>query len=172
IATRQNNEGFSVNGLAWSPDGAIVVCPATSWTNSGYKLDLIGVDVKTRTQQSIGTKSWFAILQVAWQADMSHLIISAREKPTGPYRLWRITYPNGVVERLTHDPAEYRGVSLADNKILTVRSERNWEMSVANASDNYQARPAIVSGAGLVYGLTWAGNDKIVYSSMTGDLLN
>jgi len=103
---------------------------------------------------------------------MSRLIISARDKLTGAYQLWEIAYPSGAVRRLTNDLAEYRGVSLAGKNILTVRNEREWELYVAGAANNYQQGSALVKGAGLSYGLTWAGNDRIVYCSMVRDLLN
>jgi eukaryotic-like serine/threonine-protein kinase len=174
LKTRQDNEGFSIYGLSWSPDGNLVVCPTTAWTDKGYRVDVVAFDVRTENPQPqpISTKSWFAILQVAWQADMSGVVISAREKATGPYQLWEITYPSGVVRRLTNDPAEYRGVSLAGKNILTIRSERNWELYTAKAADGYKERSVLATGAGLNYGLTWAGNDRIVYSSMTRELLN
>ena len=172
IKVRQDKEGFLVTGLAWSPDGNIVVCPTRSWTDKGYSVDLVAFDVETGDQRTVSTKSWSAILQVAWQADMSRLIISARDKLTGPYQLWEIAYPSGAVRRLTNDLAEYRGVSLAGKNILTVRNEREWELYVAKAANNYEQGSALVKGAGLSYGLTWAGNDRIVYSSMVRDLLN
>ena len=171
VAVRDSGYAFSIYGLAWSPDGNFIVCPVRSWSN-GYKVKLVGIDVKDGSVQPIGDQPWFAILQIAWQDDMSGLVISARDQATSPVRLWRISYPSGVSQRLTNDLAEYRGVSLAGNEILTVRTEWSWELIVANAAKDFAQPSTIASGVGLNYGVTWAGNTRIVYSAMAQDSLN
>ena len=45
-ATRRDGDAFSVYGLAWSPDGNLIVCPTSSWTDDGYVVNLIGIDLK------------------------------------------------------------------------------------------------------------------------------
>ncbi len=172
LATRTNSDVFSVYGLAWSPDGSKVVCPTRSWTGDGYQVSLTAIDLKDRAEKKIGTNSWFSILQIAWKADMSGLVISARDKATNPFQVWQIAYPSGTVGKITTDLAEYRGVSLSGKNIVTVRSGRTWEILVAESGNNYKANSSIVTGVGLSYGLAWAGNDKIVFSSMGQDKLN
>lgn len=170
LATRKDGDAFSVYGPAWSPDGGMIVCPVRSWTN-GYNVNLIGIDVKNRSEKSLSDHPWFAILQVAWQNDMSGLVMSARDQPTAPVRLWRISYPGGELKQITLDLAEYRGVSLAGQDIVTVRSEWTWELVVASAEKNFAQPSTIASGVGLNYGVTWAGNKRILYSAMVQDSL-
>src|SRR6185503_12483098 len=67
---------------------------------------------------------------------------------------------------------EYRGVSIAGKDILTVRTEWMWELVVVNADTDF-AQPSIVAtGVGMTYGVTWAGNKRIVYSAMAQESLN
>jgi|ERR1041384_4113858 serine/threonine protein kinase len=171
LATRQNGDAFSLYGPAWSPDGDLIVCSVRSWSN-GYKASLIGFDVKNGSEKLLSDQPWFAILQVGWQDDMSALIISARDQATAPVRLWRITYPGGTLHQITTDLAEYRGVSLAGRDILTVRSEWTWELVVTDVEKNSAQPSTIASGVGLNYGVTWAGNKRIVFSAMAQDSLN
>lgn len=170
IATRRGGDKFSVSGVAWSPDGSTIVCPASSWAN-GHHVGLVAFNLKDRREFTIGAQSWFSILQLAWQDDMSSLVVSARERPATPHRLWRIAYPSGTAQRITDDLAEYTTVSLSGDKIVAVRTDRSWKIWVASLDDFARAR-AIVSGVGLNYGLSWTARGNIVFSSMAQDRLN
>jgi len=169
LATRRDGSTFSVAGSAWSPDGAKIVCASGRWDN-GYHMNLVEVDVGSRQEKTVGSEEWFSILQVAWD-DNGGLIINAREKPTSPHQLWRVSYPQGRSVKITNDIAEYRGVSLAGEKIVSLRVGWIWKIWVAPATDVELAKP-IVSGVGLSYGLAWTGKGKIVFSSMAQDKLN
>jgi serine/threonine protein kinase/Tol biopolymer transport system component len=171
LATRKNGNVFSTYGLSWSPDGSMIVCPAGRW-NQGFHMDLVAIDSKNGNQRVIGKQSWFSIFEVAWQEDMAGLVISATERETSPHQLWRITYPEGAAQRiLTPDLAEYRGVSLSGDKIVTVRTDRSWRIWVSTPADSAPAR-AIASGVGFNYGLSWTAKGRIVFSSMAQDRLN
>jgi TolB protein len=112
------------------------------------------------------------MLEIGWQEDMSSLVVSARDKATTPFQLWRISYPDGVSQKITTDLAEYSGVSLSGDDIVTVRSEITWDLLVANAADNFTTPAPVASGASLTYGISWAGDRTIVFSSMAQDNLN
>jgi Tol biopolymer transport system component len=172
ISTRTGGNMFSIYGLAWSPDGNLIVCPTRSWTESGYQVKLMGFDLKTGREQQLSPESWFSILQISWQEDMSSLVISARDQATHPFQLFRIGYPDGKSQKITTDLAEYWGASVSGQNIVTVKIESPWELFVVNAEDNYDLRSSILSGVGLSYGIAWAGNGQIVFSSMVRDSLN
>lgn len=170
IATRTGGDKFSVYGLAWSPDGSIIVCPSSSWAD-GYHVKLIAFQLKDGREFAIGDQSWFSILQLAWQGDMTSLVVSAREQPSAPHRLWRITYPSGAPLKITDDLGEYTTVSLAGDNIVAVRTDPTWWIWVASLDDFARAK-VIASGVGLNYGLSWTASGNIVYSSMAQDRLN
>jgi len=171
LTTREKGDAFSTYGLAWSPDGNLIVCPVRSWKD-GFKMNLVAIHTKDGSVEPINNQFWFSILQIAWQDDMSGLVISARVQATNAFQLWRISYPGGVAQQLTRDLAEYRGVSLAGQEILTVRTEWFWELTVASAEKDFGQPSTIASGVGLNYGVTWAGNKRIVFSAMVQDSLN
>ena len=65
LATRTEGDAFSIYGLAWSPDGNLIVCPVSSWS-SGYKVNLVGIDAETWTSafdRSISPGSQFCKLR-------------------------------------------------------------------------------------------------------------
>ena len=171
IATRQNGDALSIYGSAWSPDGNLIVCPIRSWTN-GFKVSLIAIDVNNGREKSFSDQPWFAILQVAWLEDMSGLIMSARDQATAPDRLWWITYPDGKLQQITTDWADYRGVSLAGRDIVTVRNAWTWDLIVTSTAKDIAQSSTIASGVGVPYGVTWAGVNRIVFSAMAQETLN
>ena len=172
IAKRRDEDTFSVGGPAWSPDGETIVCAVGKWDN-GYHMNLIAVDVKDGRERAVGPQQWFSVLQVAWLQDKTGLIISARERWTGPYQLWRVSYPQGEPVRITYDTLEYRSVSLSSNgsTIVAVRNQQIGQMWVAPDGDTLRAR-AITPIVGRVYGMNWTSRGKIVYSAMAGNNLN
>ena len=170
LASRKNGDRLSTYGAAWSPDGNMVVCPASHW-DKGFHTNLVGFDLKSRREQLIGQQSWFVVAQVAWQEDMKSLVVSARERETSPRQLWRIRFPDGVADKVTNDLNDYGGVSLSGNNIVTVQTNTSWQIW-ALTLDEPQKAIAIASGVGRNYGLSWTSKGKIVFSSMAQDRLN
>lgn len=169
LATRKDGDRFSIYGPTWSPDASIVVCPAGHWDN-GFHMKLVGFDVKDGREQLIGDRSWFQMFELAWQ-DMTSLVVSARDRETSPPQLWRIHFPDGATEKITHDLNDYRGVSLFGRDIVTVRTNLSWRMWVVSL-DEPQKATTITPGVGMNYGLSWTSQNKIVFSSMAQDRLN
>jgi TolB protein len=169
LSKRGDRDTFSTYGLSWSPDGNTIVCPAGRWT-TGFHLDLMAIDVNSGNETAIGNQSWSSVYQVAWRDDGS-VIFSAREKTMSPHRLWRISYPGGVAERITNDLSEYRGVSLSGDKIVTVQTDWTWQTWIATL-DSSAGQTPIASGQGLTYGISWTAKGKIVFSAMTQDRLD
>lgn len=169
LASRKHGDRLSIYGAAWSPDGSMVVCPASHWDN-GFHVNLVAFDVKDGREQWIGHQSWFSIFQVAWQ-NMTSLVVSAREHETSPHQLWRISFPDGAIQRITYDLDDYGGVSISGRDIVTVRTNLSWRIWVSSL-DEPQKAIAIASGVGVNYGLTWTSKEKIVFSSMVRDRLN
>jgi serine/threonine protein kinase len=170
LATRKGADRFSIYGPSWSPDGSMVVCPTSHW-KKGFHMGLVGFDVNDGHEQPIGDQSWFQMFELAWQDDMTSLVVSARDRETSPPQLWRVYFPGGEKEKLTHDLNDYRGVSLSGHDIVTVRTSLLWRMWMLNL-DEPEKVTQVTSGVGINYGLAWTKNDKIVYSSMVQARLN
>jgi serine/threonine protein kinase len=170
VGSRKDGDMLSLYGAAWSPDGSVIVCPATHWAK-GFHTSLVKFDVTTRQEEVIGGQSWFSILQVAWEEDVSSLVISARERETSPHQLWRIHLPDGAAQKLTPDLDEFTGVSISGKNIVSVRTNLLWRIWVSKPEESQKAT-AVTYGVGLNYGLSWTSQGKIVFSSMHQDRLN
>jgi eukaryotic-like serine/threonine-protein kinase len=172
LAKRQGGSKFSLDGPAWSPDGKTVACAVGGW-GSGHQMNLVGVDVETGRETIISDKQWFSVLQVAWLEDQSGLVACAAEQPMAPYQLWRIEYPGGDAVRITHDTADYGGVSITRDagRLVSVQSNYISQVLVAPDGDSRRER-AIAPKVGLSWGVGWTPDEKIVLSSMAGSDLN
>ena len=169
ITQRTDGATLSLSGPAWSPDGATIVCPSGHWDN-GFHMSVVEFDLNNDSERQIENHSWFSILQVAWENDAGSMIISACERETSPHHLWRIR-TDGTTEQITFDLAEYIGVSIAGDNIVTLKQSIAWQIWIATPAESEKAN-LIVSGTGLNYGLSWTSSDKIVFSSMAPDRLN
>jgi len=164
LITRQDGNTLSTYGLSWLPDGTTIVCSQGFW-KQGFHMGLIAVDAKTGSERVLGNKDWFWVSQVAWQPETNALLVSAREGETTPYQIWRVTFPEGRVESITSDLNEYMGVSIAGEKIVTVRTERSWRLSVTRLSGR-QPSVQIGKGGGFTWGMAWSKKGYLVHSSM------
>ncbi|HEX7332545.1 MAG TPA: protein kinase [Pyrinomonadaceae bacterium] len=170
VARRRDGDTLSTYGVAWSPDGNMVVCPTGDW-KKGWQVSLVGFDLNTRRERLIGNQSWFSMQQVAWYHDMTGLVVSATARQTFPHQLWWISFPDGTAQKITNDLSDYTTVSLADKKLITVQSDRQWKIWVTPIDDAARMTP-IASGVGVYFGLSWTSKGKIAFSSMTPDRLN
>jgi serine/threonine protein kinase/Tol biopolymer transport system component len=175
IARRSVGKRLSLEGASWSPDDKSIVCGAGSW-DAGYHMNLVEVEIATGQERVLGeSKQWFAIYQVGWLEDKSGLVISAREQPLSPAQLWRVSYPQGKIAKITNDTIEYQGASLArgGNTIVSVQGRQVSEIWLGPAENIASAR-GISSRVGVSHGLGlgWTSKGKIVFSSLAGNHLN
>jgi serine/threonine protein kinase len=172
IATRRDGKTFSIYGAAWSPDEKAIVCGA-GWWDHLIHMNLVEVEVESGKEKPVGGEQWYFVLQVAWLADKSALIVSAKDQPLSPYQLWRVSYPQGKAEKITRDVTEYQSVSLSQdaNAIVSVQSRFVGTISTGPAGDVQRFRE-IKSNVGRVYGLDWTSKERIFFSSMVGNNMN
>jgi len=171
-ATREGGARLATAGVAWSPDKQKIIFAAGSW-EGGYHVDLFQTDVEAGPEQLIGSRRWFAISQIAYPPGGRDLILSAAEKPTSPFQIWRVAPADGHTEKITNDTEDYYGISLPSDgeKIVSVQRSRNSRIVVAPAGAPSQARQ-VASVVGQSYGLAWTLDGKLVFSSLTGRNLN
>jgi serine/threonine protein kinase/Tol biopolymer transport system component len=172
LTTRKDGNVFSTSGPAWSPDEEKIVC-AAGWWAKGYHMNLVEVNVADGHEKPLGQQEWFSIYQVAWSGDKTELVISARERWTSPFQLWRIPYPEGPALQMTTDTGEYETASLTQDgrTLVAVQSKQVAQIWVAPDGDAQRARQ-IASTVGYRYGLAWTTDAQVVFSSMVGDNVN
>src|SRR5439155_26040841 len=85
--------------------------------------------------------------------------------PSGPEQLWRFSYPDGRLSRLTNDLNDYTGVSLtaARDALVTTRSDPRVAIWVGDAAAA-QGSDVVQNEAAKGGNLAWA-RDQLLYDT-------
>jgi dipeptidyl aminopeptidase/acylaminoacyl peptidase len=113
LAAADGLEG-AITVVAWSPDGRRIAAAAYG-KHGGRKLvdRVVIIDVATGAQSPLGSANWFSISGLEWLDDGSGLIVAAREADSGTFQLWSMSYPDGLLRRITNDANSYGRISLS-----------------------------------------------------------
>ena len=152
---------------AWSPDGKIIACGVMN-QNEQYQ-QVCAVTVNDASKKVVGTPRWGSVLNLAWMSDGSALIVNAADDRGRQPGLWQVSYPDGVVAKITNDLSGYFGAALtADSQtLLSVRGDKNASLYALDAR-NLEAVKKINLGLLNYCGLTgvcWAPDGKIICSA-------
>jgi serine/threonine protein kinase/Tol biopolymer transport system component len=170
ISSQSGTNSFSESGPSWSPDGKTIAC-GVGGTTGGYHMTVAAVPVAGGEAKPFTTQRWRVVDRVAWFADGSGLVLSAKDHPFAPSQIWQLSYPEGKARRVTGDLGNYGSVSLgltADSlSLITVQTERVSNLWVAPKNDAERARQ--ITSRGNIYdgqaGIAWTPDGRIVYAS-------
>jgi Tol biopolymer transport system component len=168
ITTRKHPD-FFLPGVAWSPDGQTIACPAGGFTG-GYYRSVAVVNISDGSQKILTSRKWYAVERVAWLPDGSGIITTAQERAGDQFQLWQISYPEGEARTLTNDLSDYHLVSLTADAgaLVTVVSDTTsniWLVPNGEWSNGRQLTSSKSNGIGA----TALMNDgRIIYESRTG----
>jgi serine/threonine protein kinase/Tol biopolymer transport system component len=165
-----------IGGVAWSPKDETLACALREAGNEDYQV-VVRVSLKDGAWTRLSRGRWKRIDRLAWFADGHGLAIAAMEEKSTLSGLWYVSYPDGEASRITSEVDECRTVSLTTDSaiIAVVRSRRLAQVwatdklgaepgSKVNAT--FSARRELTSGKNEgVYGLAWAPDGHIVYTS-------
>ena len=172
LATLDYEDGFSVNGPAWSPDGKTILVPTQSYNGKRSFASVVAVNVEDGKARTLLGDRWNWIGQVTWLADGSGVVLTAwnTDSEIMSDQIWLMTYPSGETRRLTNDVNGYLGVSVSRDARVVAASESTpfknfW---IAPNGDWTQARK-ISNVSGELYserfGLSSTPDGRIVYST-------
>jgi eukaryotic-like serine/threonine-protein kinase len=99
---------------SWSPDGHLIAC-SSGHSDGGANRYVIGVSVDDWKVSTISRRKWRWVGNVEWLGDGSGLLMIATDSPTEPYRVWRLTYPEGRESRVTNNSSIYSRLSVASS---------------------------------------------------------
>jgi len=152
--------------MSWSPDGERLALCGKGDDGQARILDF---SVKDKTGQYFQTPNFSDIDDVAWLADNSGLLITAKEKSGEPYQIWRVAYPSGEAWRITRDFNDYDWISLsADSKTLVVGQNITKTNIWVASFDDLENPKQLTFGSEAQdghRGLAFAPDGKIIFSS-------
>jgi serine/threonine protein kinase/Tol biopolymer transport system component len=153
--------------FTWSPDGTtIAVVRGVSRGRIHYTLRAINVSDGRDTL--IGTSRWSDVESMEWLSDGRGLVIAASEETSQRARtqLWHVSYPDGVVHRITNDLNNYGSVSLTtdDRTLCVIQSSTETELTVAPVSTPFQPRELLPRRSHHIESVTAAPDGRIYFT--------
>jgi Tol biopolymer transport system component/aminoglycoside phosphotransferase (APT) family kinase protein len=166
-----------IGGVAWSPDGRVIACPAQNFTPAGdYYANIIAVPADGGPERPLAPGRWNRIDVAAW-ISKNVLILLTDDQPTEPVQIWHVSLPGGQRRRITNDWNFYKDLSMTGDSrtIVSVTRDRSstiWAVPVKTMGDAKQ----LTFGTGRedgTLGLSWTPDGRILYSSInTGGGVN
>ena len=153
---------------AWSPDGRTIAVFAGT---GGPRTQVVFVDVDTGAEVVLDSRGSFVPFGISW-LDASSVLLSQPAEIGAPVQLWRMSYPDGAVSRLTNDVNSYHGAGLDGDRqsLVTSRSEMRVAIWVGDGAANNGAEvvpptPVVVQFPTVA----WAG-DRLLYDTTANGL--
>jgi eukaryotic-like serine/threonine-protein kinase len=171
------------NILRWSPGGKFIVAHVTDPTEpNGLSGTLVKVDVATGAQQPMPGRHWRSIHDFVWLPDESGLILATQDKTAVPAQIWTLSYPGGVVRRISNDISDYLSVALSADAHTIAAVQRNltsdlWTAPASNPDVGRQITFGRTEGINdftitpdnhIVYTANHAGNWDLFISDFDG----
>ena len=170
LAELSGSDWFSINGPSWSPDGKLIAC-GTGSTTGGRNMTVSAISVDSGAIRPLTAPQWSGVNRVAWLGDGSVVAFLASPPLTSDRQIWQLSYPSGVVRRITNDLNRYGDASLgvtADGSMLvSMQATTVADIWLAPANAPAQARQSTTrnqqqNGA---RGMSWVADGRIVYGS-------
>lgn len=168
IASRSGQK-FLKPQTAWSPDGNYVAfVEGDDEALPGPDISLVVFSLRDDNETRVVSHKWRDSLSesIGWEGSGQHIYLMAEESLEAPMQLWRISFPDGDVVRLTSNQRDYIGVSISaqSNSIVTIEQESRsgiWVSDDLDPNKTVEVFPA----RGDTYGLDWTPDGRIVYIS-------
>jgi eukaryotic-like serine/threonine-protein kinase len=171
------------NILRWSPGGKFIVAHVTDPNEpNGMSGTLLKIDVDTGAEQPMPGRHWRSVHDFVWLPDESGLIVAAQEKTAVPSQIWTVSYPGGVVRRISNDISDYLSVAVSADAHTIAAVQRNitsdlWTAPASNPDSGRQITFGRTDGVNdftitpdnhLVYTANHAGNWDLFISDFDG----
>ena len=156
------------NILRWSPGGKFIVAHVTDPNEpNGLSGTLVKVDVATGTQQPMPGRHWRLLHDFVWLPDESGLVLAAQDKTAVPAQIWTLSYPGGVVRRISNDISDYLSVALSADARTIAAVQRNLTSDIwtAPASNPDAARQVTFGRTEGINDFTIMPDNHLVYTA-------
>ena len=160
-----------VQAPAWSPRGDVIAYAATPQKYFHTAL-LAQPAVGNGTPRPITPADWYRIESLVWIDGGSAILFEGEHVPNENHQIWKVTYPEGKVARITADLDSYHDLSVSrDSKLLVaLRRESVSQMLVietgsGNLPEHIRQVTAAGSGGDGRDGMAFGSDGRLVFSS-------
>lgn len=153
---------------AWSSDGSKIVVSTISRESQAPRSQLVVYDVFSSAVQEFAPRPLRRFEQAVWLPDGSAILTIAREGQTY-FQIWKISYPDGRLSRVTNDNNIYRSISISADGKRVISGDYTtfshvWAASAANFNAQKQITFGNLSRDGIL-GMQWTPDGSVIYSS-------
>ena len=156
---------------AWSPRGNTIAYAATPRKFFHWEL-MAQAAAPGAPARRITARDWYRIGSLAWIDGGSAILFEAEGTPNAEHQIWKLTYPEGRLQRVTTDLNSYNGLSVSrDSKLLvSLRTEVTSQILIMRTDAKTQEEGVQqITGAGPSGegwdGLTFTSDGRLIFSS-------
>jgi eukaryotic-like serine/threonine-protein kinase len=161
-------------GVAWSPDGKIIVC--VTLQPEGALTGLLSTDVATG-QQKVFFRTDGILSGLVWLPDGHGLLVLSRDHVSSYTRnqVGFVSYPDAQYRTVTRDINNYSNLSLAadGHTLATVLDATHWNLFLLPAATAGTSQPQQITSGKTVASFSWTPDGQFVISEdLTLSMLN
>jgi Tol biopolymer transport system component len=163
LATRKGSDLFAAQNFssrpgapAWSPDGRYIAVPG----HRPARYQVMFVEVATGKMSAIDLDRGSDVGGLAW-LDQTALVLNRGVGFNGA-QLWRLSFPDGRVARITNDINWYDGASLAADRRQLVTARTDYQATIWVGDEDGQIGKDVVPSSMVPYRVRWSG-DRLLF---------
>jgi Tol biopolymer transport system component/DNA-binding winged helix-turn-helix (wHTH) protein len=113
----------SLDTPVWSPDGQAIICAFGNTHGGSQEISIVEIRVADGNKKELSHEKFSSIARMAWLSNKNELVITARSRFDDGNQLWKVSYSDGKVTKLTEGLASYNELSLTADGEKTVTSQ-------------------------------------------------
>lgn len=172
LSSREMNERFTPDGVAWSPNGKFIAGVAISSKTPLKPFELTISNVENGEHTALLSESWNWIGQPVWLKDNSGIVFPAFGDQSNNLNdeIWLASFPEGKLRQITSGINGFigMGISADSNSIITVKSEviaSFWKGDAQNPNNATRINQGINESAFSGLGMDFTADGRMLYST-------
>jgi eukaryotic-like serine/threonine-protein kinase len=155
----------------WSPDGKTILVAGGTYGEDAESYNIYAIQVSDGTAKAILGDSWGEIWATSWIENGNAFVFAGhQEKLADNNQLWRASFPEGEVTRLTNDYNDYFTVFSAEvedvqTEVITLILQRAAQIYRANLDDAAGSAATLTAEGDSGYGISVSASGQIFYGS-------
>ncbi|PWT94454.1 MAG: hypothetical protein C5B55_02755 [Blastocatellia bacterium] len=151
-----------IRGYSLSPDGKTVVYATGETDSTRQTMSIREVSVETGQTKLLLNPNWYYIRQIEWLPDGDGLLLLVRENATVNAQIWRMSYPDCALLKLSNDLNNYLLFSVDQSASEMIAVQSVLASNIWVSTINGRNAKNVADGRGR---LIWTADGHIIYNS-------